>query len=101
MIEIIEILIENAGIKKIECLILFDKKICYLNNKKYEINDTFLQHIQNILLTWKNEYGSSNKIDQEEFLIKIKTNTSIEKIHGKGIYPDNYNQLFEILGELK
>jgi len=101
MIEIIEIFIQNAGQKKVECLIIYDKKNCYLNEKKYKIDDQFINRLENILLTWKNEYGYSNKIDTEEFIIKIKTTNSVDKIHGKGIFPDNYNQLLELLGELK
>ena len=101
MIELIEIFIQNAGVKKIEALIVYNKKICYLNGKKYEIDNEFLNCLENIILTWKNEYGNSNKIDPEEFLIRIKTNTSLQKIHGKGIFPDNYGELLKLLGDLK
>lgn len=101
MIEIIEIFIQNSGEKKVECLIIYDKKICYLNGKRYIINEEFISRLENILVTWKSEYGNSNKIDTEEFLIRIKTTNSLDKIHGKGIFPDNYEQLLNLLGELK
>ena len=48
---------------------------------------------------WKKEYGALNGIDQEEFKITIISDVE-ETIHGKGVFPNNYQEFMELLGEL-
>lgn len=99
MIKTIEIIIKNGIFETISFLLIYDNNICYLNNKKYSIDNSFKENLLRIIRTWKNEYGSINGIDIEEFTITITTNKE-EKIHGKGVFPDNYNELINLIGGL-
>lgn len=78
---------------------VYEKSICYYNNRKYNITDEFKEEIVRIIRTWKNEYGSSNIIDDEEFRV-IVTSTNKEEFHGKGIFPKNYRRLIELIGDI-
>ena len=98
MIKAIEIIIKN-GIYSNNYLISFTNKNLYLNNKKYEVTETFLNNLKNTILYWKNEYGSSKEIDIEEFTVIVYSDEGEDKYHGKGIYPNNYNYFKELLGD--
>lgn len=100
MIETIEIMIHNDPIESLYSLIVFPRNICYKDNKKYTVTDQFLKEIIRTIRLWKNEYGTSKTIDSEEFTIVVKTKEKEEKFHGKGIFPDNYEHLKELLGDL-
>ncbi len=100
MIDAIEINIKNGIFSQMNALIYFPEKVCYLNNKKYNVDDKFLDEIVNIILYWDNEYGTSKGIDMEEFTIIVYSNKKKTKYHGKGKYPDNYSRIKELLGEL-
>lgn len=99
MIKTIEININNGIMTEINALVVVEKNICYLNNKKYSVTNDFIERLKNIILLWENEYGNNRKIE-EEFRIIITTNKKIETYHGKGIFPNNYQSLKELLGEL-
>ena len=101
MIQTIEINIRNGILEKINALIIYERKICYINNKKYEITDEFLDELLDTICLWKNEYGSDDNIDSEEFTINVKTKDSEEIFHGKGIFPYNYPYLKELLGDVE
>ena len=49
MIQTIEIIIRHGIQENINALLLKDKKICYLNNKKYEVSDTFIEELLKII----------------------------------------------------
>ena len=101
MIKTIEIIIQNNISKKMHALILYPLNICYKNNKEYKVTNEFLENIIRTIRTWKNEYGNhSNLIDSEEFNIIIETKDTKETYHGKGLYPENYDYLKNLLGEL-
>ena len=100
MIQSIEIIIQSGLHVTTNALILCSKKIAYINDKKYLISDSFLDELEKTIYLWKNEYGSANVIDCEEFLITIKTKKGKETIHGKGIYPHNYDALKELLSDI-
>ena len=100
MIKAIEIMINSGVIITYNCFISYTDKICYLNDKKYEVTDDFSNNIKKIILYWKNEYGTNNLIDADEFTIIVHTTEGQDKYHGKGIYPDNYRLLKEMLGDL-
>ena len=99
MIKTIEIIINNGIFENIKCLIIYEKDICYLNDKKYSINKEWKDTLIRIIRTWEKEYGSKSGIDLEEFTITITSNKK-EVIHGKGIFPENYHNLIELLGDL-
>lgn len=100
MIDNIEINIKS-GIKDIfNVLISYKDKMCYINNKKIILSDDLLDRIKRIFIYWKNEYGTSNVIDAQEFTILVKTPNEVTKFHGKGIYPQNYRELIDILGDI-
>ena len=100
MIKAIEIIINNGMANEKNYLISYTNKVCYLNEKKHEVSDDFLNNIKNIILYWKKEYGTSNIIDAEEFTISVYSKDGVDTFHGKGVYPDNYGLLKEMLGEL-
>lgn len=56
MNDLIEIIIHNGIFTQINAIIILEYNICYLNNKKYEVNDEFLEKIKSIILPWKREF---------------------------------------------
>lgn len=101
MIKAIEIIFNNGFINDQNYLISYTNKSCYFNDKKINVSDDFLDNLKNIILYWKKEYGTNNKIiDAEEFTIIVYSNDGEEKFHGKGIYPNNYSLLKELLGDI-
>lgn len=100
MIDAIEINIKTGMLSQTNALIHYPNKVCYLNNKKYSVDDKFLDEIVSIITYWDNEYGIGKGIDMEEFTITVYSNKKKTKYHGKGKYPDNYSRIKELLGEL-
>ena len=100
MIDAIEIIIQNGFHNQISAYIVYKNKVCYLNDKKYEVTDEFLNEVKSIIFTWKNEYGYTNNIDEEEFQVKVIASKQEDIYHGKGNYPNNYGRLKELLGGL-
>ena len=99
MINSIEINILNGPTTKMIAVVNFKDNTCLLNNNKYSINSDFKDELVRIIRTWENEYGSSNNIDDQEF--KVIVNADKKYVyHGKGIYPDNYQRLIEMFGDL-
>lgn len=101
MIQTIEVNIKNGIMDKINALIIYKNKICYINNKKYKISDEFLDEFLDTICLWKNEYGYDDNVDSEEFLINVKTKDGEEKFHGKGVFPYNYEYIKELLGDVE
>ena len=99
MIKTIEIIIRNGIFEKIKMLLIAERNICYLNDKKINIDEEWKNQLIRTIRTWKNEYGTKEGVDLEEFTIIVHANKK-EIIHGKGIFPDNYENLIELLGEL-
>ena len=101
MIEMIEIIIRNGSFININALISYKYNYCLYNEHKYKINNEFKDNVVRIIRTWKNEYGSSNNIDENEFkVIVTSTNNKKDYFHGKGVYPRGYTQLIDLLGGL-
>lgn len=100
MINLIEISITAGILNKYNLMIIPDENICYLNNKKYSIKKEIIDSIISLISLWKSEYGTKEGIDLEEFTITITTTNKTDKIHGKGIYPNNYKKLIDIIGEI-
>ena len=100
MINTIEILITSGPNEIYNALIIPSKNIMYLNNKKYEINDEYVNKLTRIIYLWNEEYGYDNNLDTEEFKITVTANDSISTFHGKGKYPNNYSLLKDLLKEL-
>ena len=96
----IEILISTGINVKENVLVIYDKNICYYNDHKYIISDEFKKNLVRIIRLWKNEYGTSNNIDDEEFRVTVTTLDAKESFHGKGIFPENYNSLIRIIGDI-
>ena len=100
MVDSIEISIKSGINTKYSSLFDFKNNLCIINDKKIMINDITESRLLRIIRTWKNNYGNSNNIDAEEFLITVISNNVIEIIKGKGNYPNNYDELLEFLGDL-
>ena len=99
MIKTIEIIIKNGMFEKIRCFIVWERDICYFNEKKIEIEKEWEERLLRTIRLWKKEYGEKSGMDQEEFKITIVSGEE-EVIHGKGVFPNNYQELMELLGEL-
>ena len=100
MIDTIEITIHNGIFVTKNALIVPQAKVCYYNNRKYNVEDSWIQEIINMIFHWNHEYGSTSDIDIEEFDIKIIGENKETTDHGKGIYPHNYESLKEHLEAL-
>lgn len=100
MIKTIEILVTEGILNKYNLLIIPIQNICFLNEKKYSISKEKINNIIKIISLWSKEYGTKSGIDLQEFQITITTSQEIDKIHGKGIYPNNYKQLLDIIGDI-
>lgn len=101
MIELMEIEIKQGIFVKLNLILFYKENELYLNNKKYNITDEFKEKLVRIISSWKSQFKSTNKIDEEEYKVTIRTKEKEEIIKGKGSYPLNYNELFRLLGELK
>lgn len=99
MVQSVEINIRNGVNSSLDALVVFSKNICYINNNKYEITDEFKDELLDTIFMWKHEYGTDDNIDSKEFLIKVKTKDKIEQYHGKGVFPENYSVIEELLSE--
>ena len=101
MIDTIEIVINNGIFVKYNIIISYNNNYCFCNNHKYIINSKQKNDIVRTIKTWKNEYGSSNIIDDEEFRVIVTTNDSKKEVfHGKGIFPNNYRVFKRIIGDI-
>ena len=101
MIEKIEIEIRNGPRLKLDGEIDFLKNTYRKNDTTYSITEEFKNKIIQTIYKWKEEYGKDAKIDSEEFFITVKSTDAITTFHGKGKYPENYENLKELLGEEK
>lgn len=100
MIDSINIIISRGTVNIYKILIDQNNNFCYINQKKYEIDNKLINKIIEIIVTWKYEYGCSNTLDAEEFIVKINSANAIT-YHGKGIFPENYNELLSIIGDIE
>lgn len=99
MIESVEVNINSGVNTSLHALVLFSKNICYINNHEYQISEEFKDELLDTIFMWKHEYGSDGNIDSKEFTIKVKSNGREEIFHGKGIFPENYNTIEELLSD--
>jgi hypothetical protein len=100
MIDNINILISRGTSNIYKILIDPNNNSCYINQKKYEISNKLINKILDIIVTWKYEYGYSNTLDAEEFTVIINS-AKVVAYHGKGIFPENYNELLSIIGGIE
>ena len=100
MIDLIEITIQSGLSNKKEIILLPSKNIAYINEKKVSITEQDINNILDIVFSWKKEYGTRPGIDLEEWQIKIISNKEETIYHGKGIYPNTYQELKRLVGEL-
>ena len=100
MIDLIEIEIRCGIIPKYNILLIPSKNICYINNKKYEVNEVFLYKVISIIKALENMDIKKKNIDEEEYFIRIINNNKEEKIHGVGNCSSNYKQLIILFEEL-
>ena len=54
MIQTIEVMIRYNIQEKIKALIIYPKHICYINDKKYQVSDSFLEELIQTFCLWKN-----------------------------------------------
>lgn len=100
MIQTIEVTIRNGLQDSIIALIVYAKNICYVNNKKYHVSDSFMEEFLQTIYPWQNEYGTDGNIDSEEFIITINSTDGKEIYHGKGVFPHNYQNIKDLLGDI-
>ena len=95
MIQTVEVIIKN-GLTTLNTLLVYEKHILYINNKKYQVTDSFIEALLDIIYAWKKEYGTDNNIDSEEFTVIVKSKDGTDTFHGKGVFPHNYDSLKEL-----
>ncbi len=100
MVDSIEMLISRGGFDIYKILIVPKLNVCYMNNKKLNIDNDKINHILRLLASWKYEYGISNVLDAEEFTITVCSNKKTT-YHGKGVFPDSYDELLRIIGDVE
>lgn len=100
MIQMLEVMIHNGATDILNAMVVFPKKICFVNDKKYKVSEDFLNELMRTIYLWKNEYGYDSNIDSEEFKVIVTTKEGKETFHGKGVYPHNYEHLKEMLGDI-
>ena len=100
MIDSINIIISRGTVNIYKILIEPNNNSCYINQKKYQISNQLINKILDIIVTWKYEYGYSNTLDAEEFTVTINSTKAIT-YHGKGIFPENYNELLSVIGGIE
>ena len=59
-----------------------------INNEKI-ISKEEIDNLLRIIRLWKKEYGTLDRLDAEEFYINVDGDV----VHGKGVFPNNYNEL--------
>ena len=97
MIDLIEVEIHNGCLKRIKAIIIPNQKIAYINDKKWEVSEEWLNSLINIITLWDREYGSSPIIDIEEFEVRVLSNQEETIFHGKGNYPTSYPSFLKLL----
>lgn len=100
MIDMIEILIHKGTHKVLEALLIPNKNLAYINEKKVSITEQDINKVLDIIFLWKKDYGTKPGIDLEEYHITITSNNEETKYHGKGYYPNTYKELKNIVGDL-
>ena len=100
MIDKVEIIINEGSAKKELIMINNHSKKAFVNGKIKDISNDYVKKIVGIIKYWKREYGSSNQFEPIEYTITLYEGNIAEKHHGKGIFPNNYEELIELLGEL-
>lgn len=98
-IKYIEISI-NSMSNSFDLAIDVSRNLYFTKQGKYTITNEKIEDLISIIRTWKNEYGETNILDQERFLIVIKTETEEETIKSNGELPDNYDLFKNWLGDL-
>ena len=101
MIEKLDIEIKNGIYITLTASLFYKDNILYLNNKKYQVTDEFKENLVRIIRTWESGYKDTGIIDEEEYIITVKTDSGEEIIKGRGEYPSNYHELFNLLGGLE
>lgn len=100
MVDLIEIKIINGIVNIYDAIFDYNENYCIINDRKRLIKEETKDSLLRIIRTWRNEYGSSSVIDAEEFIITIHTSSNDETLHGKGVFPNNYDELLSFLGDL-
>ena len=102
MIDTIEVIIQNGTLLSEHFVIKCNDLKAHFPYKIKDISNNFIDELVRIIRLWKHEYGNDSKIDSEEFTVIVTSNDkTIDKFHGKGIYPDNYSQFIDLIGEIK
>ena len=94
MIDEIQIKITKNGEETIY-LIDYKEQTCNCNNSTRRISEEDLNEIMNYMVLLNKEYGTDGSIDREEFTITVNKEIIT---HGKGIYPEEYLNIKNILG---
>lgn len=100
MIDKVEIEINEGSANKELIMINNHSKNAFVNGDVKDIPNDFVDRLVEIVKYWKKEYGSSNQFETTEYTISLFEGNIEETYHGKGIFPSNYNELKELLGEL-
>lgn len=96
-LDYIEITINKIS-DPIEIIIDINNNLITVNDTQQIIFDNKIEELLRIIKFWKN-YGSSNKIDDEKFMINLRSKNNEETIYSHGLLPKNYNEFKKWMSE--
>ncbi len=71
-----------------------------VNKNVYEILPSMIERFYSIIRTWEENYSGSILENSEMFRILLKEENKIHTIEGIGLYPKNYSEFKEWVGEV-
>ena len=95
----IEINIDNT-FNTINVLIMPDTLKAYKNNKENNIDEEYIKRLLRIISLWDHKYIDNSVIDGSSFEVKVYTTSGVDRFYGKNKYPNNYQELLDMLGDL-
>ena len=93
--------VEISGLNPVDVVVFPKENKCIINGVEKMLPEYQINALLRIFIYWKSEYGSLNIIDAEEFNINIISSGNTSTYHGKGIFPNNYNELRKWIGDIK
>lgn len=95
----IEIIIEENGVTYDLNIIPRDLKV-YISNLEKKIEISMIEKILDIICKWDYEYVDDSKIDVPVCTIKVNTKEGTDKYLLKGVFPNGYRELRDMVAEI-
>ena len=72
----------------------------YKDNNEINIDEEYIKRLLRVICLWDKEYTDDSKMDASSYEIKIYYEGKCDTYYGKGKYPNNYQELIDMLGDL-